>query len=141
MRRIRNAKIIATLGPGTSSEEMIKALFEAGADVFRLNFSHGDHADHKRRYDIIRALEEKYNRSIGILLDLQGPKLRVGRFDGGKVKLEQGSTFRLDLNDVIGDENRVSLHHPEIFQALEPGTDLLLDDGNIRLRVVECGSD
>ncbi|NQV82211.1 MAG: pyruvate kinase [Rhodospirillales bacterium] len=141
MRRMRNAKIIATLGPGTSSEEMIHALFKAGADVFRLNFSHGDHADHKRRYDIIRAMEEKYKRSIGILLDLQGPKLRVGRFKDGKVKLEQGNTFRLDLSDGIGDETRVSLHHPEIFQALETGTDLLLDDGNIRLRVRDCSSD
>ena len=138
---MRNAKIIATLGPGTSSEEMINALFEAGADVFRLNFSHGGHDDHKRRYDIIRAMEEKYHRSIGILLDLQGPKLRVGRFQGGKVKLEPGNRFRLDLSDELGDQNRAPLHHPEIFQALEEGTDLLLDDGKIRLKVVEFGKD
>jgi len=138
---MRNAKIIATLGPGSSTEEMIHALFEAGADVFRLNFSHGGHEDHKRRYDIIRAMEEKYHRSIGILLDLQGPKLRVGQFEGGKVKLKQGNNFRLDLSDGLGDENRVSLHHPEIFEVLEEGTDLLLDDGNIRLRVAEFGAD
>ena len=141
MRRMRNAKIIATLGPGTSSEEMINALFQAGADVFRLNFSHGQHADHKLRYDIIRSMEEKYHRSVGILLDLQGPKLRVGRFQGGKVQLEPGNRFRLDLSDGLGNEDRVSLHHPEIFEALEEGTDLLLDDGNIRLRVVEFGRD
>jgi len=138
---MRNAKIIATLGPGSSTEEMIHALFEAGADVFRLNFSHGGHEDHKRRYDIIRAMEEKYHRSIGILLDLQGPKLRVGQFEGGKVKLKQGNNFRLDLSDGLGDENRVFLHHPEIFEVLEEGTDLLLDDGNIRLRVAEFGAD
>jgi len=138
---MRNAKIIATLGPGTSSEEMINALFQAGADVFRLNFSHGQHADHKLRHDIIRSMEEKYHRSVGILLDLQGPKLRVGRFQGGKVQLEPGNRFRLDLSDGLGNEDRVSLHHPEIFEALEEGTDLLLDDGNIRLRVVEFGRD
>lgn len=141
MRRMRNAKIIATLGPGTSSEEMINALFEAGADVFRLNFSHGEHDDHKRRYDIIRAMEDKFHRSVGILLDLQGPKLRVGEFKDGKVKLEQGNRFRLDLSDEPGDEKRAPLHHPEIFQALDEGTDLLLDDGNIRLRVTEFGKD
>ncbi len=138
---MRNAKIIATLGPGTSSEEMINALFEAGADVFRLNFSHGEHDDHKRRYDIIRAMEDKFHRSVGILLDLQGPKLRVGEFKDGKVKLEQGNRFRLDLSDEPGDEKRAPLHHPEIFQALDEGTDLLLDDGNIRLRVTEFGKD
>ncbi len=138
---MRNAKIIATLGPRTSSEEMINALFETGADVFRLNFSHGGHEDHKRRFDIIRAMEDKYNRSVGILLDLQGPKLRVGRFQDGKVELEQGNRFRLDLNDEPGDENRALLHHPEIFEALEEGTDLLLDDGKIRLRVAEFGKD
>ena len=138
---MRNAKIIATLGPRTSSEEMINALFETGADVFRLNFSHGGHEDHKRRFDIIRAMEDKYNRSVGILLDLQGPKLRVGRFQDGKVELEQGNRFRLDLNDEPGDENRAPLHHPEIFEALEEGTDLLLDDGKIRLRVAEFGKD
>ncbi len=120
---------------------MINALFEAGADVFRLNFSHGKHDDHKRRYDIIRGMEEKYNRSIGILLDLQGPKLRVGNFKTGKVMLEQGNRFRLDLSDEPGDETRAPLHHPEIFEALKEGTDLLLDDGKIRLKVLEFGKD
>jgi pyruvate kinase len=120
---------------------MINALFEAGADVFRLNFSHGNHDDHKKRFDIIRSMEEKYHRSVGILLDLQGPKLRVGEFQDGRVKLETGNRFRLDLSDGPGDINRVSLRHPEIFQALEEGTDLLLDDGKIRLRVMEFGND
>ena len=141
MRRLRNAKIITTLGPGTSSEEKISALFESGADVFRLNFSHGAHEEHKRRYEIIRALEDKYKRSIGILLDLQGPKLRVGRFKDGKVKLEKNNKFRLDLKDDLGNDSRAPLHHPEIFEALEEGTDLLLDDGKIRLRVEKFGND
>jgi len=136
---MRNAKIIATLGPGTSSVEMINALFESGADVFRLNFSHGKHEDHKRRYDIIRAMEAKYHRSIGILLDLQGPKLRVGKFRDGEVKLEQGKNFRLDLSAELGDVSRSPLLHPEIFESLEEGTDLLLDDGKIRLRITEFG--
>jgi len=138
MRRKRSAKIIATLGPGTSSEEMITALFEAGADVFRLNFSHGNQEDHKRRFDIIRSLETRFHRSVGILLDLQGPKLRVGEFKDGKVKLKTGQSFRLDLNKEAGDEKRVCLPHPEIFQALESGVNLLLDDGKIRLKVSDC---
>ena len=141
MRRNRSAKIIATLGPGTSSEEMITALFEAGADVFRLNFSHGNQEDHKKRFDIIRSLESKFQRSVGILLDLQGPKLRVGEFGGGEVYLEHGKKFRLDLNKEIGSEARVNLPHPEIFKALEPNTELLLDDGRIRLKVIDCGGD
>ena len=141
MRRIRNAKIITTLGPVTSSEEMINSLFKAGADVFRLNFSHGNHEEHKRRYDIIRALEDKYHRSIGILLDLQGPKLRVGKFLDGEVKLEQGNKFRLDLDDAPGDLTRAPLQHPEIFASLEEGTDLLLDDGKIRLRVIKFSAE
>jgi len=138
---MRSAKILATLGPRTSSEKMITALFEAGADVFRLNFSHGNHDDHKRRFETIRAIEERFERPIGILLDLQGPKLRVGEFKDGKILLKQGGKFRLDLDEGPGDETRAPLHHPEIFKALEPATALLLDDGNIRLKVIDCGED
>jgi len=141
MRRFRNAKIIATLGPASSDRDAITNLFEAGADVFRLNFSHGTQEDHKKRYDTIRELEAEFNRPIGILADLQGPKLRVGEFDGGKVDLESGQPFRLDLEPALGDGSRVSLPHPEIFSALEPGTKLLIDDGRIRLRVLDCGKD
>ena len=115
MRRMRSAKILATLGPGTSSEERITALFEAGADVFRLNFRHGGHEDHKRRYDYIRAIGARFQRPIGILLDLQGPKLRVGEFKDGKITLEQGAKFRLDLDQSPGDAGRAPLPHPEIF--------------------------
>jgi len=136
MRRNRNAKIVATLGPASATREVIEDLFRAGADVFRLNFSHGAHADHRARYETIRQIEQDLGRPIGILMDLQGPKLRIGTFANGPVMLEAGQPFRLDLDrDVPGDVNRVALPHPEIFAALTEGTDLLLDDGRIRLRV------
>ncbi|MCH8834891.1 MAG: pyruvate kinase [Proteobacteria bacterium] len=141
MRRRRNAKIIATLGPATSTQSRIAKLFEAGADVFRLNFSHGIRADHKRRFAAIRKLETRYDRPIGIMLDLQGPKLRVGEFEGGRVLLQAGDAFRLDLSGEPGTKRRAPLPHPEIFAALKPKTDLLVDDGKIRLRVVRCGPD
>jgi len=142
MKRNRKAKILATLGPASSSEDAIHALFEAGADVFRLNFSHGSHADHKARLDLIRALERKSGRPVGVLADLQGPKLRVGTFAAGPVQLAEGDAFRLDLErDRPGDAKRVAMPHPEIFHALVEGTDLLLDDGRIRLRVERCGPD
>jgi len=141
MRRNRNAKIIATLGPGRSSEEDIAKLFEAGADVFRLNFSHGVHDDHKRRYEVIRKLEDRFSRPIGILMDLQGPKLRVGEFEKKQAKLEDGQPFRLELTNNLGNETVASLPHPEIFAALRQDMDLLIDDGKIRLRVEKAGKD
>ncbi len=141
MRRHRRAKIVATLGPASESAEMIHALFEAGADVFRLNFSHGAHAGHAARVRTIRTLERESGRPIGILMDLQGPKLRVGLIAGGAVELRPGSPFRLDLSDAPGDATRAPMPHPEIFQALSPDTDVLLDDGKIRLRVTSCGAD
>ena len=141
MYRNRNAKIVATLGPASTDKETIQALFEAGADVFRLNFSHGTHADHKRRLDIIRTIEREAGRPIGVLLDLQGPKLRLGTFANGPVQLEEGDRFRLDLNRDSRATNRAPMPHPEIFAALEEGTDLLVDDGRVRLRVEKCGKD
>ena len=139
MRRHRKAKIVATLGPASSDEQMIRALFEAGADVFRFNFSHGTHEDHQARYDIVRRIEQQTGRPIAVLADLQGPKLRIGTFADGPVKLAAGATFRLDLDDKPGDQNRVGMPHPEIFQALKPGVELLLDDGKVRLVVETCG--
>jgi len=136
MHRNRKAKIVATVGPASTDSATLEAMFRAGADVFRLNFSHGTHDDHKKRFDILRALERSLNRPIGILLDLQGPKLRIGTFAAGKVMLEAGASFRLDLDrDQPGDGTRIALPHPEIFAALEPGARLLLDDGRIELRV------
>jgi pyruvate kinase len=141
MRRRRATKIVATLGPATASPDKIAALFEAGVDVFRLNFSHGAQADHKARFETVRALERTTGRPIGVMADLQGPKLRVGTFAGGRVRLQEGAAFRLDLDKTPGDTQRASLPHPEVFAALARDTDLLLDDGNIRLRVEACGKD
>jgi len=141
MRRERNAKIIATLGPATSSPEAIHKLFLAGADVFRLNFSHGDKDEHRARIKAIRDLEGAAGRPIAILLDLQGPKLRIGRFVRGRITLAEGADFRLDLDPNDGDTDRVQLPHSTIFAALAPGTELLLDDGRMRLHVNECGPD
>jgi len=141
MRRKRKVKIIATLGPSSSGPAMIRKLFEAGTDVFRLNFSHGSHDDHRRNLEAIRALEREVGHPIGVLMDLQGPKLRVGQFVGGAVELVAGAKFRLDLDAAPGDAARAPLPHPEVFAALAPGTDLLLDDGKLRLRVESCGPD
>ncbi len=141
MRRLRNVKIVATLGPSSSDYPMIRALFEAGADVFRLNMSHGTHDDIARRHGIIRQVEADLDRPIGILADLQGPKLRVGTFANGSEELEEGAKFRMDLSSAPGEATRVQLPHPEIFAALEPGASLLVNDGKIRLAVDDCGPD
>ena len=138
MRRNRQARILATLGPASAEPERIRALFARGADVFRLNFSHGTHADHAARVQTIRAIEQEAGRPIGILLDLQGPKLRIGMLAGGSVQLTSGQAFRLDLDLVPGDATRAPLPHPEIFAALTAGTELLIDDGKLRLRVERC---
>ncbi|USI73993.1 pyruvate kinase [Sphingomonas morindae] len=136
--RQRKVRILATLGPASRSPEMIETLFIAGADAFRLNMSHGDHADHAASVVAIRALEKKYNRPTTILADLQGPKLRVGTFAEGLVTLRKGETFVLDRDPTPGDAGRVHLRHKEIYQALRPGERLLLDDGKLVLRVTEC---
>ena len=141
MRRLRNVKIVATLGPASSTYEMIRGLFEAGADVFRLNMSHGVHADIAERHRIIREVERDVGRPIGILADLQGPKLRVGTFRNGPEELVEGQEFRLDLDAAPGDSTRVRLPHREIFESLSEGERLLVNDGKIRLRVKECGAD
>ncbi len=139
--RGRRAKIIATLGPASANPETIADLFEAGADVFRLNFSHGSHDDHAKSVAAIRALEKIVGRPVTIMMDLQGPKLRVGTFKDGKVIIQPGAPFRLDLDPTPGDAKRVCLPHPEIFAALKPGAALLVDDGHLRLKVKECGKD
>jgi pyruvate kinase len=141
MRRFRKAKIVATLGPSSSSAEMIEKLFAAGVDVFRLNFSHGSHEAHHHSIENIRSLEKKAGRPIGILMDLQGPKLRVGKFDQHKVLLKAGQPFRFDMDPTPGDIHRVHLPHRELYTCLRPGTDLLLDDGNLKLCVTACGED
>ncbi len=140
-RRHRRTKIIATVGPACSTPEMLAQLAEAGADVFRLNFSHGTHADHAERIEMIRALEHRVGRPIGILADVQGPKLRLGQFQGERVQLQAGQEFQLDLNPAPGDRRRVNLPHPEIIAAAGIGTTLLLDDGKLRLRVLRKRGD
>ncbi|WP_029527706.1 pyruvate kinase [Polaromonas glacialis] len=141
MRRTRNAKIVATLGPTSSDKDTVRRLFLAGVDVFRLNFSHGSPSDHRARFAILRELEQETGRPIGILADLQGPKLRVGTFSDGPVMLVEGASFRLDLDPTPGDVLRAGMPHPEIFAALVPGAELLLDDGRLRLVVERCGAD
>ena len=135
MQRDRFTKIVATLGPASSSRERLRALFEAGADVFRLNFSHGTQDDHRQRVDLLRALEKEYKHPIAVLMDLQGPKLRLGTFAKGPMELKKGQKLRFDLDTAPGTARRVSLPHPEIFKAARPDGLLLVDDGKVRLRI------
>ena len=139
--RARKTKIVATLGPASSTPETIRALYETGADVFRLNFSHGNHADHEARLKNIRALEASIGKPIGVFADLQGPKLRLGVFADGGVDIDKGHRITLDSNPAPGTAQRVHLPHPEIIEALKVGSEVLLDDGKVCLRVVEKGGD
>lgn len=143
MKRNRRAKIVATVGPSSTAYATLEALFVAGVDVFRLNFSHGTHAEHQQRMHAIRQLEAVYGRPTTVLMDLQGPKLRIGTFlEESGITLVAGQTFRLDLDPAAGTTVRVNLPHPEIFKAhMIPGTTLLLDDGRINLEVVAAGHD
>jgi pyruvate kinase len=141
MRRYRRAKIVATVGPASASPEMLKTLFLAGVDTFRLNFSHGTHEDHARVHAAIRALEKEVGRPIGILLDLQGPKIRVGTIKDGRMTAEAGEAIRFVLAGAEGDRMSIPLPHPEIFAAVAPGDHLLIDDGRVRVRVTGLGSD
>ena len=141
MRRQRNIKIVATLGPSSSDYDTIKELHLAGADVFRLNMSHGTHDEIAKRHKIIRQIEDELSSPIAILADLQGPKLRVGQFKNGVEELTENEKFSLDLKDELGTKDRVQLPHPEIFQALHEGAHLLINDGKIKLMVEKCGPD
>ncbi|GGD37156.1 pyruvate kinase [Sinisalibacter lacisalsi] len=141
MQRRRNVKIVATLGPASNDYDTIRKLFETGADVFRINMSHGTHEEHRARHEMIRRVERDLGRPIAILADLQGPKLRCGVFASGAADLEEGQSFRFDLDKTPGDSHRVRLPHKEIFDALEPGSTLLVNDGKIRLRVDDNGED
>ncbi len=138
MRRHRRVKILATLGPASSDRIMLGKLFEAGVDVFRINMSHASHDAMRERIRMIRSLEADYGRPIGILVDLQGPKLRVGEFKDGVVSLVKGETFTFDSDPTPGDISRVHLPHPEILRALRPGHVMLIDDGKVRLRIQDA---
>ncbi|NNC72366.1 MAG: pyruvate kinase, partial [Sphingomonadaceae bacterium] len=139
--RQRKVRILATLGPASGDAAMIEALYRAGADAFRINMSHGTHADHEKSIAAIRALEKRIGRPMTILADLQGPKLRVGKFKGGEARLKDGAAFTFDRKAEPGTAKRAQLPHREIFEAIEPGKRLLLDDGKIVLRVKAVGDD
>ncbi|MEY3292595.1 MAG: hypothetical protein RJB12_366, partial [Pseudomonadota bacterium] len=137
MKRARRARIVATLGPASRAPGMVKALAQAGVDVFRLNFSHGSHEDHAAALKAVRGAELALKRPLGVLADLQGPKLRLGRFADVEIDIKPGHKMRFDLDPTPGDATRVQMPHPEIFKALRTGMLLLLDDGRVRLRVNE----
>lgn len=141
LHRHRRTKIVATLGPASTDPDVIEKLFIAGVDVFRMNFSHGTHDDHRARIDAVRAIEKKTGRPIGIFADMQGPKLRVGKFKDDAISLTEGQKIRFDLDETPGDETRVNLPHPEIIDAMNVGSDLLIDDGKVRVTIREKGSD
>ncbi len=141
MHRHRRAKIVATVGPASSSPEMLKTLFLAGVDTFRLNFSHGTQDGHAKVHAAIRALEREAGRPIGILMDLQGPKIRVGTLRDGKITVKSGDSIRFVKSGADGDRSAIPLPHPEIFAAIAPDHDLLIDDGRVRVRVTGIGDD
>lgn len=136
--RLRKVKILATLGPASRSPEMIERLLRAGANAFRVNMSHGDHPTHAETIAAIRAVEKKLGLQVGVLCDLQGPKLRVGQFRDGKAVIRHSGHFTLDRDPTPGDETRVCLPHPELFGVLKKGQRLLIDDGKLRLTVIEA---
>ena len=138
MIRKRRTRIVATLGPASRDPDMVIALARAGADVFRLNFSHGTHDDHASAYAAVRAASIVVDRPLGVLADLQGPKLRLGQFEGGSIEVKPGHVMRLDLDKTPGDAERVGMPHPEIFAAMTPGALLLVDDGKVRLQIKSC---
>jgi pyruvate kinase len=137
----RSAKIIATLGPASTTFDLIRAMHDTGADLFRLNFSHGERSDHRARYEAVRRLERTLARPIGVLVDLQGPKIRIGKLAGESVTLAPGAPFQLDLDGQEGNGERAPLPHPEVFEALHEGDTVLLDDGRLKLRVEQIAQD
>ena len=138
MIRKRRTRIVATLGPASRAPDKVIALAEAGADVFRLNFSHGTHDDHAAAFAAVRAAAKVVDRPLGVLADLQGPKLRLGQFEGGFVEVEPGHVMTLDLDPAPGNAKRVGMPHPEIFAAMTPGAMLLVDDGKVQLKIKRC---
>lgn len=138
---LRQTKILATLGPASETKAQIESLLDAGANAFRLNFSHGSAEDHAKTASLIRGLAEERKQNVAILADLQGPKLRIGEFAEGAITLEKGQSFRFDLDETPGDEKRVCLPHPEVMQVLEEGSRIFLDDGKVRAKITKQGKD
>ena len=141
LHRSRKVKIVATLGPASDTKSEIRKMFLAGADIFRLNMSHGDHLAVENRHTILRGLEKEFSRPICILADLQGPKLRCGDFEGTKLSLEEGQKFCFDLIERPGNKERVCLPHPQIFHSVKKGDKLLIDDGKVALEVVKASEE
>ncbi len=139
MDKNRQTKILATLGPASSSKDMIEALFCAGVSTFRLNFSHGTHEDHKTALKHIREIEAKHNQPIGVVADMQGPKLRIGKFENSSITLEKGQSFRFDSDETLGNKNRVYLPHKEVIDSMEIGSLIFLDDGKVRVEITGKG--
>jgi len=139
MIRQRRTRIVATLGPASRAPAFVTALAQSGVDVFRLNFSHGRHEEHAETLVAVRAAEAAVGRPLAALADLQGPKFRLGRFEAKRIAIHPGQHIRLDMDAAPGDARRVSLPHPEVFKVLRPGVRLLLDDGKVRLTIVEAG--
>lgn len=141
IHRRRQTKIVATLGPASGNPDMMRKLFEAGVDLFRMNFSHGTHEAHEKNLQTARMLEKEYGRPIGVLADLQGPKNRIGKFVNDRIEVSEGHKIRFDLDSALGDETRVCLPHPEVIQCMKPGSEILLDDGKVRVKILEQGKD
>lgn len=139
--RNRQTKIVATLGPASGNPEMMSKLYQAGVDVFRMNFSHGTHEAHRKNLETARALEKEFGRPIAMLADLQGPKNRIGKFANDYIEVKEGHVIRFDLDATLGDESRVCLPHPEVIAAMKKDDEILLDDGKVRVKVTEKGKD
>ena len=139
--RPRQTKIVATLGPASGNPEMMRKLYEAGVDMFRMNYSHGTHEAHAKNMETARGLEEEFGRPIAMLADLQGPKNRIGRFEHGSIDIKAGHMMRFDLDETLGNEERVFLPHPEVIACMGVGSEILLDDGKVRVRIREQGKD
>ena len=132
---MRKTKIVCTMGPATESEEVLRSLIENGMDVARLNFSHGDHEEQKRRMDMVKKLRKECNKPIALLLDTKGPEIRTGNFEGGKVEIKAGQTFTLTTRDVLGDNTISSITYKDLYKDVEIGTRILIDDGLIEMEV------
>ncbi|HEU4610746.1 MAG TPA: pyruvate kinase, partial [Kofleriaceae bacterium] len=131
------AKIVCTLGPASSSPERVGELIDAGMNVARLNFSHGSHEDHARMLQVVRSEAERRGRAVAVLLDLQGPKIRIGKFANGQIELKPGAELIITTENVVGDERRVSTTYSQLPLDVKPGDQLLLDDGYLSLAVTE----
>lgn len=132
---MRKTKIICTMGPATDNIEVLRAMARAGMNVARFNFSHGSHEEHKQRIDRVKAVREEYNLPIALLLDTKGPEIRTGDMQDGKIFLKKGEQIRLTPRACLGTPSKISITYPDLYQDVQAGTSILIDDGLIELRV------